>query len=339
MLTEDLKTAMRTIDLIKNRTSIEAFDYVLFNGQMAIAFNGTVGVITPLEVDEPFSVPMAEFSKVVKSCRAKEVDITMAEEQVRIKCGRLKANIITQFMPESEFEEILSIEDVKMKKVPDDFITALEMCARTSSNSVTMDVLNSVFVNEKEVVGSDDARLTVYTLDKKMGKFILPYASVRDVAKFNPKKIGMRAGGGWVVFSNEEGDNMVVRTISDDYPEYKTLFDVETFEAKIPAEVSDLILSASVFSETNTDEEYSEVVRVRIKAGGVAVRSANHMGSISNSVKCKTGLDSTIEIAAHPKMFVEAVALSEGKIGVGEDRIIIKSEKVRHAAGLQDGEE
>ena len=337
MLTAALKEVIQKMDIIKNRTAIEAFDYIMFNGQMAIAFNGTVGILTEIEVDEPFSVPMQEFGKVVRACRGEEVDVTVAEDQVHIKCGRLKAAIVTNYTPESDFGEVMSIGEVKFKPVPEDFIEALEMCARTSSNSVTMDVLNSVFVNGNEVVGSDDARLTVYKLEKKVGKFILPYASVRDVVKFQPVKMGTK-NSGWVVFEDAEGNNMAVRTVADDYPDYARLFDVETSEVKIPEKVADLILSASIFSETGTDEEYSEAVFIRFKKTGVAVRSENHMGKITNSVLCKTGLKRDIEIAAHPKMFVEAMALSEGKIGVGEDRIIIESAKVRHAAGLQDGE-
>jgi DNA polymerase III sliding clamp (beta) subunit (PCNA family) len=337
MLTAKIKDVVKTMEIIKNRTAIEAFDYILFNGTMAVAFNGTVGIVVPLEVSEPFSVPMQEFGKIVRACRAEEVDITVAEEKVHIKCGRLRAHLVTNYTPESDFGEIVSIGESPLSAVPREFLAALEMCARTSSNSVTMDVLNSVYVNNKEVVGSDDARLTVYNMGRSIGRFILPYTSIKDIVKFRPIKCG--ANEGWVLFEDDEQNTMAVRTVEDNYPDYKQLFDVETSKVKVPAAVTELIASASVFSETGTEEEYSEAVFIRFKKGGVVVRSENHMGKITNSVKCSTGIARDIEIAAHPKMFVEALALSDGVVCIGEDRIIIESEKIKHAAGLQDAGE
>lgn len=334
MLRSDLTDLINKMNIVKNRTNIEAFDYLMFQGSIAVAFNGTVGIFMPFETLEPFSVPLAEFSKVVKACRDDEVDITVAEEQVHIKSGRLKASIVTNIMPEEEFNILIDVQRLKYKPLPEGFIEGLEMCARTSSDSVTMDVLNSVYVNKTEIVGSDDARVTVFTIPKSAGRFILPYSSIKDIARFAPVKIGLTEG--WAVFEDGDNNTMAVRTVNDEYPAYNQLFEVETKRVKLPEAVSDLISSASVFSETTTEEEYSEAVFVRMRKDSVQVRSENHMGKIINSVKCKTGLKTDIEIVAHPKMFVEAISLSDGVIGVGTDRIIIESEKVRHVAGLQE---
>lgn len=335
MLTETMRQLITTMEIVKNRTAIEAFDYILFDGENAVAFNGTVGIVAKCEVDEPFTAPMVEFAKIVKACSAENIDITVADNSVFIKCGRLKAELVTEYNPESEFEAIGNIEEVKMKKLPEGFIEALEMCARTSSNSVTMDVLNSVFVNNKDIVGSDDARLTVVKLNKSAGKYILPYASVRDVVKFSPSKFGTRDG--WAFFTDDEDKIMAVRTVSDTYPAYASLFDVETQDIHIPAAATELILSASIFSTRGTDEEeYSEAVDITVKKGGILVKSKNHRGNLTNSVKCKTKAPRDITLSANPKMFVDALALSEGIIGVGEDRIVIKSEKVQHVSGLQE---
>lgn len=332
-MTQSLLSVIQKMEIVKNRTAIEAFDYLLFNGTLAIAFNGTVGIVAEFEVDEPFSVPMTEFSKVVKACRAKEVSITVAEGKVHLKCGRLKADIVSAYTPDNEFDALVDVASTKTKTLPDGFIEGVEMCARTASNSVTMDVLNSVYVNGKEIVGSDDARVTICNIEKNAGKFIMPYASVKDVVRFSPVKMGLKDG--WAVFIDGDNNQMAVRTVNDEYVQYSELFNVKLVKAKLPQKVSDLILSASIFSETNSEEEYSEVVTVKIKPDMVVVTSGNHMGSIVNSVKCSTGVKRPIEIGVHPKMFVEALALSNGVVGVGEDRIVITSDKIKHVAGLQ----
>lgn len=335
-MTETLRNVVQKLEIIKNRTAIEAFDYIIFNGHVAVAFNGTVGILAKVEVDEPFSVPLREFTKVVKACRGNEVDLTVAEDKLHVKCGRMKASIVTNYSPDSEFDGLENSNGAKLKKVPEGFLPGIIMCARTSSNSVTMDVLNSVYVNKQEIIGSDDARLTVYKMEGKLGSYILPYVSVRDIVKFNPQKIGHKEG--WVVMKDADGNTMVVRTIADDYPDYEALFKVKAKKIKVPNKASHLIQSASIFCETigEQEEEFSEVISIKFKTNGVQVSSKNHMGKIVDSVKCKTGLKRDIQIAAHPKMFVEALELADGFIHVAEDRVVIKSDKVRHVAGLHE---
>lgn len=80
---------------VAKTAAVKAFSYVWFDGKLARAYNGSLGIVVPLATDFKLGVPGQLLYGLVSTTSSKEVELTIERDQLRVQAGRAKALLPT----------------------------------------------------------------------------------------------------------------------------------------------------------------------------------------------------------------------------------------------------
>lgn len=185
----------------------------LIEGADTFVFDGTLGTVRTYNDNISISVTATalmglsgalkatDFWKAVKKFTAPEIEIEIAEDAWRLKCGRAKSTL-TRFQDSiSEFLKCIDTDVTEWKPLPEDFADALRLCSISGNKAAK----RGCFVEDGVLYSTDGKVLNRYVFDPEgpgVGDLYLDDPAVLELLKLG-KFTEISIGSGWAHFRSE----------------------------------------------------------------------------------------------------------------------------------------
>lgn len=260
-----------------------------FCGSHILTGNDIIGISQPLETDFKCLVRAQEFFDVIKEVTSESLDLTVDGPELLLKSDDTEAGFTLLMGENSELAQldIPEIPEDGWQDLPSNFMEGLGFCQFSAAKAATEGSLTCLFINGKQIVSSDNFRISQYDLDKDLKTsflLILPY--VQALIDFKP--VSFCKGEGVVHFRND-GDSLFSYNLYMDQ-EYDTAAAEVAFQGMdegevvvFPPELQESLKASLVLVEGSHDLD--KVVTIKLKKGMLEVEGKKDTGWIKKRLK------------------------------------------------------
>lgn len=135
------------------------------------------------EVLPPFAIDADMFFNVAKTLRGKEMTISIADNLVMLKAGRVTGKFPVCAPPANRPNFVVQA----WHEMPSSLFDAIALCRLTACSDQTAGALTGVYVEESTVLSSDRFRVSCFTLDLPLAfkqSFVVPVAVIDHIMKY-----------------------------------------------------------------------------------------------------------------------------------------------------------
>jgi len=332
------KELVKILSLLKpglaQKGIIEQSQHFIFTGKDIITYNDQICISHPFETDFAFSVPAAEFLKVLSGISEEEITITTSKEKEKfifiIKTKATSAGFTSKVDDKAlELAKEVIEKKIRFTKLPDQFKESVELCVFSASKDFTVPHLTGVYIDKENVFGSDDFRISHYLLNEEFkDSFIIPAESVLGMKDFEFVRYAIKDG--WSYFKTKDNilfcSRLIEGSYSDDPLEY---FEFKGDRIKFPSDLKTIVENASVMAEGDFDTD--KKVYIKIGDGRISCKGENDKGWVESFLDMKSRKE--INFTINP-IFLTQILHKTDFVLVGEDRILFKSDNFKHLVQL-----
>jgi len=294
---ELLEIAQRLIPGTNEGSYLEGIETIVFKKNIIHSYNDNISISIIKETNLEGAVNAKDFYKLLQKLQAEEIEIVQQEKNWKIKSGsteiilNLKEDLITDYI------DSIGIDNVKFMDLPDNFIEGLKLCKIPGNSSY----LRGVFVQDNNMISSDEIRLSFYTLSKKMQTFWIDDSFIFELLKINENIIKYGICENWVHFKTE--NDMIFsckRNEDEQYPvdkllQYKKIFiKQDTDEENELPEGFDMVLDR--VGVLYTDIEGFQSIDFHIEKDKIILIGENVNGKIKDKIKFKKAFKQEINL-------------------------------------------
>jgi hypothetical protein len=268
----------------KGPTALQGTNCFVFHQDKLITFNDYISVAVPLDSDMTCAVPALDFYKVLNSFKAKEVELTLTDFNLELKCG--KATVSVPLMEErvlSRFETIFP-DEIEWLPLLANFKNAMSLGHLKTENSQ----ISGPFIDGEVMVSTDQVVIAEVDMIPPMNRCWLSNKMVAEILKY-PDFQFYNMNASWIHFKNDELTFSCRKLMDANYPKDNVMGMLESFKkapqvcsGEFNEEVLDALKSATVFAE-ETDAVY--MVNFSFSPNKLSITSKKHTGSFSQEIE------------------------------------------------------
>ena len=281
----ELKEALETVKPgLASKEIIEQSTSFAFMGDKVVTYNDKISMSHPVKgLDITGAVKADEMYQLLSKLKAEEMSLEIGDNEITIKAGKSSAGLMLAGEITLPLDQIDEIEE--MLPIPDGFLEGIRLAVQVCGRDMSMEILTCIEVAGDKLNSSDNARLSVVKLAKKMPveTFLLPADVVPLVLKMKATKIAVTEG--WVHFGNAAGTMLSARIFADTFPDIaKYLKIINPIEIILPDSLSEIIDRAAVFSKR--DHYLDERVTIQIEPKKIRIKGESETGWYNEVAKC-----------------------------------------------------
>ena len=329
---------LKALDKLKpglsSRGIVEQTTHYLFMDDRIVTYNDELCLMAEYPIGFKGSVRAEEFYKLLTKSSAKEISLDLKEEQLMVKAG--KSSFGLAYMEEEQLHEkvqSLEIDELKWKTLPEELKDALVLCSFSASKDMTKPALTGVYVGGRDVLSSDNYRISWYQMKEEMRrKFLVPASSVVHLVNYEVLEYCLT--GSWVHFKGK-GLVFSARLLSEEFPvKAKEFFPEEAGEEfELPKELSGVLDKAMVLLQDDFLLD-KEVKLFFTEKEVICEVEKKDLGWLKEEVPLKSGPKEQIQIEINP-IFLKEILKKTSKVSlVGEGGILFTSPNFRHLIAL-----
>jgi DNA polymerase III sliding clamp (beta) subunit (PCNA family) len=331
---EELKKALEIVKPgLANKEMIEQSASFAFMRGRVITYNDEISIshsLSGLEITG--AVSASELYSLLGRITKDDIEIIEGETEIVLKAAKAKAGLLLQKEIRLPLEELGERGD--WKKLPENFLEALQFCRFSCSKDMSRPILTCVSVNEAGRIEScDNVRLTQYRLNKKMpiSTFLIPATSVESLVRYNLKEIATSKG--WVhLRSTDKKTIFSCRIFEDNYPDLSGILASETpTTIPLPKTLAQVLDRASIFAKEQFESD--SLITVTLGHKRMKVIAENDAGWFEEEINVKYSAEDPIEFRVNPSFLKESLDKGEG-CEIGKDKIRFKGPNWEHIIAL-----
>jgi hypothetical protein len=253
----------------------QAMSFVFRDGRV-FTYNEEICMSHPVEgMELEGAVKAEELYKLLLKLSKNDIDITAGDNELVLKCGRVKAGIVYQ--P----EVILPIDTIgeigEWKDIPDTLMKAIEFVSPACNiQDMSRPLLTCVHVSENGYVeASDGFRIIRYNVKgMPIGTFLVQAVLVPSISSIRPVQIA--EGEGFIHFRSEDDTIISCRIFAQDkYVNTEQFLSVKGVPVTLPKSIKKMIDTASIFNDAMIKLSFKEN-KLRIKSRSMNGWSQEH---------------------------------------------------------------
>lgn len=282
------KALMPGVDSTNTTTMSDIF---IFDSKWVKTGNTKISISYPFPSDTGVEggVKARELYKILLKMSDEAVTLALEEGVLLLKDSvtNLKLNVVQ----DETTDRIIGNKKLKRiawEEIPSNFLKSINLCMFSTSPDQNSGVWNTVYINGKDMVSTDNVRVSWARLKAKMDEFMIPLSSIVEVLKLSPTHYSIDST--WAHFKNEkEGVILSARKVIGDYPieDLKELFERET-DSKEYSFPEDLAKSLNRVSILSYKDGYIEL-SYDDKNGYLVVKGEREFASIKDKIKISRG--------------------------------------------------
>jgi len=300
-----VKPGLASKEILEQTTSFA------FRDGTVVTYNDEISISHPIkEINFEGAIKAEELYGLLIRLKKEDVELEIAEESLRIQCGRVKAEL------RLEQEIILPKRKLKKKwgkiKNPEQFKSFMNLAMQTCSSDMSQPKLTCVYVtSDGGIVGADGFRVVhCQGHGSPVEDYLIPATGVREMLKINPIEVQLEKS--WIHFRNEQGTILSSRRLNDSYVD-QTQFDKAMKVKKkekitFPDTIEEMLDRGKVFAKRGFD--FDEVIEIEISNKKIVMRAIadDTKSSIEEdaSIKCK----SQISFMITPSLFEDILKMT-----------------------------
>ena len=321
---------------LATRSLLQQMENATFTGQDIITYNDQICVLYPFETDFEVSINHTDLYKIVSKIPTESFDISVDGNMVTLISESENESTKAELIPilEDEIgENINSLveqlpsegNEFEWQELPKDFMQGALLCIPAASTDMAQGVLTCLYVNGKELICSDNLRVSYFELSKDTNsEFFIKATIVRELSQF--KFIWFCVANSWVHFQTENGAIFSVRLIRGKGLDYfKKLFDGFKGEViELPEGMKEFVDSASVM--TSKDDQ---TMFISFRKNEIVCETQNSRGRIEKRKTLKYSSKTPIEFSISATFLQQILGLPL-KMIVGENKSLFESGSFKH---------
>jgi len=324
---EIVQPGLATRELIEQSTS-----FVFMDGRVT-TYNDEISISHPIpNLGIEGAIQSTELYQMLAKLKKDEIEADVDENELILKAGRAKIGITLQQEITLPLEQIG--EQGKWKKLPEDFIQAIQFALGACSRDMSRPVLTCIHVNQEEgcIESSDSLRLVQIGLESQIPikSFLIPASSAIELVKLPVTKVA--TGKGWIHFKTEEDTVFSSRIFEDKYPELTPFMGVEGIEITFPRTISDILDRAGVFAKR--DHFLDEVIVVHIADNRIKVSSRSESGWFEEEANTRYN-DSPVSFLIVPYLLKDILSETRTCV-ICEDRLKFEGLNWKYVSVLRE---
>ena len=330
---EEMLRALNTVKSgLANKTMLAQMEAIMFTGTDIITYNDQICVLCPFETDFEAAINHKDLLKVVNKISTETFDMTLNENEVRIKAKGTKAGF--NVVLEDEISEKLNgliaqipnaENGLEWHDLPSEFMKGALLCLPAASTDQSQGVLTCLYTNGKDLLCSDNQRVSWYEMSEDLGAEFFNKATVlKEISQFDFKKFFV--SDSWVNFITDNDVIFSVRLIKGkpiDY--YKKVFDGFSGgkSIELPEGLREIIEGASVMAA-----EDDSTVWISFKDGKVSSGTQSNRGWIEKDLEIKYDSEAT-EFTVDASSLLQILGMPL-KAVVGDKKSYFECENFKH---------
>lgn len=286
---DQLKKALEIVKPgLANKEVIEQSTSFAFIKGRVVTYNDEISVSHPIkDLDLEGAIQADELYKFLAKVKSDEIDITIHDEEIVLKCGRATSGFALMSEVTLPLENEIS-EKGKWFDIPDKFLEFLTFASMSCSSDMSNPKLVCVHVNEKGFIeSSDNFRITHCKLKTELpiATFLIPGTSVNIITKINVTKIA--EGKGWIHFKSKEGTIVSCRTFKETYVDTTAFLKPlkKGIHIQLPNSLKDVLDRAIIFAKRS--QMIDESIDVDIYDKTLLVKSKSETSWFEETVPIK----------------------------------------------------
>ena len=321
--TGDLRKALNTV-----WPGLDKDEIVFFTGQYLVTGNDQIIVHCPFVTDFTGGVNAGDLLKQLDVVSLPDVTIAAQGKQLLIDAGNVSGGLkIANADQEIPFA---LPENCVWEKLPNDYKEALKLCSFSASTDPSLGLLTCLNINSRNVLSSDNFRVSKYTFTKPVkNTYLLPLPVITKLLKFDPVRVCQDKS--FVHFELADLAIFSCRKAVGDYPKVMDLFAVtgETFE--LPKELRDAVDSVEFMADN--ENPFERFVTIETVDGKLRCGAENDRGW-TNFVLDQT-LDRDVKFRINPAFLFEILD-KVTTITLGPDKALFETGKFKHVMALPE---
>ncbi len=264
---EQVKPGLAGKEVIQQTTSFA------FMAGKVVTYNDEISISCPIEgLEIEGAVQADELYKFLNRVKADDIEMTEADSEIQIKAGRARVGLTLVEKVVLPLESISA--EGKWKKLPDDFIKALEFVLFTCSQDMSRPILTCINIREDGIIESSDAhRITQYHILKiPVPTVLLPAVSAQQLVKY--KIFGVRYSSSWAHFRTKDAVIFSCRIFEGEFPDTESILKVKGTEIRFPKSTSSVLDKAAVFSKREHGPDEQVKIELAEKVMTISAKSS-----------------------------------------------------------------
>lgn len=259
--------------------------HFIFTGKDVAAYNDQICIVHPFETDFVCSVKGEEFYKILSGITEEKVEIALEKDSLKISTKTTKASLSTSIADQEKVEDLIEMLKVKCSKenfwkvLPKSFKEGIFLCMFAATRDLTRGVLTCVAIRGKDVVATDDNRISWYRMKKSMDNILIPAKNVEELVNYDVVEYG--ASKGWTHFRTKDNIVFHSRNIPGeyDYDFWLEQFDHECEMFELPAELKGILENINILASGGMD--INKWVTLIIDDGTITCKAQQELGKVT----------------------------------------------------------
>ena len=339
----DRKNLVEVLNKLKpglsQKAILDQIQCFIFTGEDIITYNDNISICYPYDdIENPFTIKSEEFLRILENMKSDYIEVSVGKDKIHIQDNKNRANLVIGNLKEvNKYIDTLAFYDLKdddWNKLPKDFKEAIDISIFTAAKGEFAELfLTCLFFKGKEVISSDNQRVSIYEMKSKMDKeFLLPSDSAKHLLNFDVVEYYL--DNSWIYFRTNDDIIFCSRIVSDEYPEDKAKesFNFKGEQIELPAGLIDAIASAEILAK-----EYSGIGKridvVINKAKVICKGEKEGIGEIESECKADISIDKNILFSIDPIFFKE-ILKKTNMMKIGADKAVFIMDKFKHLVAI-----
>ena len=226
------------------------------------------------------------FVSIVKSIKSDMITIDDNEDKEEIILSALRTKVGLKKIEVPELNEIIQsveVDSSSRKKLPDDFILALNLCSSCASKGNSN--LTNILVSKDKMVGSDNDKMGIYDIKMSIKKsWLIENELAGKIIRLSP--VDYVEEKGKVVFFRSDSIYSICTLSEAEYPDLTKIMEKKTeIEVPIPSELKEGIdVSFGLFTSIREQEK---LMKISLLKNRVILRTESDLGWMDKTVRIK----------------------------------------------------
>jgi hypothetical protein len=212
------------------------------------------------------------------------IDDNEDKEEIILSALRTKVGLKKIEVPElNEIIQSVEVDSSSRKKLPDDFILALNLCSSCASKGNSN--LTNILVSKDKMVGSDNDKMGIYDIKMSIKKsWLIENELAGKIIRLSP--VDYVEEKGKVVFFRSDSIYSICTLSEAEYPDLTKIMEKKTeIEVPIPSELKEGIdVSFGLFTSIREQEK---LMKISLLKNRVILRTESDLGWMDKTVRIK----------------------------------------------------
>jgi hypothetical protein len=325
---------------LSQKEIIEQSNHFIFNKDEILAYNDELLISYPFDIGLQCTVDASLFLKLISRLSSDTIELYLEQARIRVVSDNTFAEI--PIIEQSKMFDHISnvtkdLEKADWKKLSEDFIEGLRLCAFSAETDRTQGTLTCVRVEGQDIMSGSRNRVSWYKMDEKVEQdFYIEAALIEELSKYEDVT-SYHLTKSWAHFRSEGGVTFSARRVIPlELLPFREPFEgfTDGVRIKIPDDLKNSIETVNLVNEG--EQAVDKLVTLTVNKDSITTLATTEKGTISKEIQFEKPQEiaDSFEVQIRPNFMMDVLDKTTFMY-VGGRFVLFKRQAFQHLAGLE----